>query len=139
MPTITSLTANCLDGEAQAAQRGRAKGSSAEVTEHTNISGRCRLQGEARQGHRGKDGQRGTADTGDSCPPADTHHGTQGPVTLQRFSLQMLGCARDTGICRRCQALPTLTFAWVFAGTTDFSLLQGGMQCFFWRLGVWFF
>lgn len=70
---------------------------------------------------------RGTAVPQPVLAGTDTHHGTRGPVTLQRFSLRMLGSAGNTGICRRCRDLPTLAFACVFAGTTAFSLLQGGV------------
>lgn len=71
----------------------------------------------------------GRKDRGTAVPrpvPAgtDTHHSMRGPVTLQHFSLQMLGSRR------RCQALPALPFAQVFARTMASAHCKGGPVCF---------
>lgn len=85
-----------------------------------------------RQG-RGTEGRmdRGTAVPQPVLAGTDTHHGTRGPVTLQRFSLRMLGSAGGVGIC------PLSHLHAFLQGPQPSAYCKGG--CFFWGFLGWFF
>lgn len=88
------------------------------VTAPTDIPGGCGLRGEARWRDEGTEGQK------DSCPLASAGRDRHAPQHARAGDLAAFQLA-DAGIRRRHQALPTLPFARVFAGTMASAHCRG--------------